>query len=154
MKRVLSILTIFYCAIASAATPYESMLEELWEKVSSDTMIESDEGFLCQDLKEFFKQAKGDALIFFFPKNCGFDRFVEKDGKFISMKHFFKLAKKYGYEVEYCSSQRHLVSFESRCEMTEFAREVFNSDLIDDEVPLYFPSRVIIAVLKPASFAE
>ncbi len=148
MKRIIAILTIFYCGVMSAQAPYQCMLKELWDKVSIEKEIATEQGFLSQDIKTFFEDAPERALIFFFPKGCGFDRLVCDEEQFIDLEEFFELAESYGYSVPYCNSQRHLVSFESREEMAEFVCDVFGSELIEEEVPLFFPSRLIIAELS------
>jgi len=149
MKRIIAILTIFYCAVATASTSYESMLEQLWDQVSTDMMLDQDRGFLSQDIHSFFEGEPSDRLIFFFPKGSIFDQMVSDDRGFIDLEDFFEIADEYGYELSYCSSQRHLVSFKNRDEIEHFVKKVFNSELIEEEIPLYFPSKLIIARATP-----
>lgn len=153
MKKIVLILLIFYCNIASASTSYEATLRELWEKVVTERDIEYSEGFLCQDIKSFFERAVDElepgekTLIFFYPKNCRFDRLVADSNLFIEYEEFFDLAEDYGFQISYFTSQRHLVSFQDREEMEDFVESAFQSELNREEVPLYFPSKIIIAEL-------
>lgn len=141
MERIIAIMLIFYSTIAFAEIP----LKELWDKISYERGMEGERGFLCQDVKAFFEETGGKELLFFYPKGCGFDHLT--NGTFIELEEFFELAETYGYEITYCSSQRYLVSFEDRDEIEEFVREVFGAELIEGDVPLYFPSKFIIAEL-------
>jgi hypothetical protein len=150
--RLLTLIIIFYCNIIFATTPYEGMLKELWDKVSYEAGIDDERGFLAQDIQEFLENTEGKALLFFFPKKCGFDFLTNK--KFIELEDFFDLAQEHGFEISYCSSQRHLVSFKDREEMEEFVRDVFGTELIEGEIPLYFPSKIMITILEPAFTTE
>lgn len=141
MKRIIHILLIFYSTFAFAEAP----LKELWDKISYERGIEGERGFLCRDVKAFFEKAGEKELIFFYPKGCGFDHLTS--GEFLELEEFFELAEAYGYEITYCSSQRYLVSFEDRDEMEEFVRDTFGTELKEGDVPLYFPSKIIIAEL-------
>lgn len=142
MKRIINILLIFYSTLGFAETP----LRELWDKISYERGIAGEKGFLCQDVKSFFETSGEKELIFFYPKGCGFDHLT--NGTFIELEEFFELAEAHGYEITYCSSQRYLVSFEDREQMEEFVKKIFGTELIEGDVPLYFPSKFIIAEIS------
>ena len=147
--RLLTLALIFCFNVVFATTPYEGVLRELWDKISYERQIDDDRGFLCQDIKGLLETTDERALIFFFPQKCGFDRLTNKN--FIELEEFFDLAQSYGFEISYCSSQRHLVSFKDREEMAEFVRDLFGAELVEGEIPLYFPSKIIIAEVVKAS---
>lgn len=144
--KLVTLLLIFCCNIIFANTPYEGTLRELWDKISNETGIEDERGFLCQDIRGLLEETEDRTLLFFFPKKCGFDYVTNKN--FIELEEFFDLAEDLGFEISYCSTQRVLVSFKDREEMAEFVRGVFDAELIEGEFPLYFPSKIIIASLS------
>ncbi len=144
--RLLTLVLIFCFNVVFATTQYEGMLRELWDKVSYETGLDDERGFLCQDIQGLLENTEDKILLLFFPKKCGFDYLTNKN--FIELEEFFDLAERYGFEINYCSSQRHLVSFKDREEMAEFVTEVLGAELNEGEHPLYFPSKIIIASLS------
>ncbi|MBS0628926.1 MAG: hypothetical protein JSS30_01730 [Verrucomicrobia bacterium] len=138
-------LLIFYCGTASGATTWQEVLKEFWQEFSNARQITTEQGFLCQDLKTFFEESPNEAILLFFPKECGFDRITK--AQFLDLEEFFALAESYGYEVTYCSFVRYLASFKTREEMGEFVKEVFGAELKEEDLPLYFPIKLVVAEL-------
>jgi len=145
---------IFCCNIAFANCSYQSHVEYLWNKVSHERQIDSTAGFLPQDVKEFLTSSasvmeEGDRLLLaFYPTECGFDSLVSNKDRFTDLKEFYPLVHELGFKVIFCMPQHHLAQFEEAEQIKDFVCNTFHSDLSEEDPPLRFPTKIVLAELQ------
>jgi hypothetical protein len=154
MNKSILLSIIFCCNLAFAKCPYQSQVEYMWEKIVYARQIEPCGGYLPENVKEFLtssacQMTRGESLLLaFYPTDCGFDYFVDNTDRFFDVKEFFTLVKELDLKIIFCCPQRHLAEFQSQEEIKKFIADTFCANLNREEVPLRFPTKIILAEIQ------
>lgn len=154
MNKAALLISIFCCQIAFANCPYQSQMKFLWEKLSHERKIDSKNGYLPSNIKEFLHTSRlqtkaGERLLIaFYPKECGFDYLAEETSRFIDIGDFLQEADRNGFKIIYCLPKRHLVEFQDKDQVIAFLNHTFSTRLIRENPPTKFFSKLVIAELE------
>jgi len=151
MNKSIFITLVLCCNLAFANSLYQSKIEYLWNKFSYERQIDTPEGFLPLNVKEFLEtksrelEAGERLLLAFYPTGSGFDYL--SDGSFTEMDEFLLYIKELGFKIHFCCPQKHIAEFKELKELETFSRDVLNVEIIREDAPLRFPTKLVIAEL-------
>lgn len=151
MNKSIFITLVFCCNLAFANSLYQSKIEYLWNKFSYERQIDTPEGFLPLNVKEFLEKKAnelepGDKLLLaFYPTGSGFDYL--SGSTFTEMEEFLPYVSELGFKIHFCCPQKHVAEFKDLKELEAFSEEILNIEITREDAPLRFPTKLVIAEL-------